>query len=321
MSKIKFGLIGILIFAGGLSIAAYPGSNVRFSYDVDKTSGVKKSFSDSIDRMKRIVDKRPYQLRHINDSIRETIEAAQLWVSGRDPEKALALARSAIKKYSDNIMAYLIAGELYEESGNIEEASEARLNFLKVSNRAPRLAVDIMTWQDRTNFYNYVAGRLEARGIRPPKPEGINSLPLIQRIAWEERNNLREIINVGLPFIVCAGLVFYFIRIVTGADLFLERPNRILLQFYFLLLGLYCLWIAHLFINLPVFIYPVEMEITLLFLAGTSVIAGSHLIQVILQRRKELADPEVMPCPHCGKAVSRIVQECPFCRGKIDVKD
>ncbi|MBI4971075.1 MAG: hypothetical protein HZC17_04465 [Candidatus Omnitrophica bacterium] len=284
--------------------------------DSDTRDRFEEALTQSIERLHILIQKNPTRLRDINSSIKETIQAAELAGEGRNLAKALALCQSAEKKYSDNVLAYLIASDIYDSMGNVLQANQARLNFLKKSSRAPWIAREAMSWENREAFFDYVTGKLKRYGIETPK--AATRIPLIEKMMWEKGNNLRDAISVTLPLIVFVGLALLLFRVMGGGDISIERKNRIVVQFYLLFVGLYLLWILHLFMNLAPIIDPAEMEIVIVFFAGIALIILLNLIGAMLERWRELSDPQAMECPHCRAIIAKIVAECPYCGKKVD---
>lgn len=315
MSRFKF---GIMILIGGLIIGSATLLYAqRFDANTDPASRdrFEEALSDSITRLERLIRRNPTRIHNINTSVKDTIRAAKILGDGGDTSKALSLVLGAEKKYSDNVLAYLIASEIYDEKGDTQKANQARIQFLKKSARAPWMARETMSWENRQAFFDYVSGKLKKSGIAPPKLS--TRTPLIQQVLWEKGNNLQEGISTALPILVCVGLVFYIFRIMLGYDISIERPNRIVLQFYCLLVALYLLWMLHLFMNLDPIIDPVEIEILAAFFGGTALILLVNLAEASYQRWKDLSDPESQECPHCHKIIARIVTECPYCGKKV----
>lgn len=315
MPQFKFGMI---ILIAGLIIGSASNLHAqRFDTDTNPSNRERfeEALSDSITRLERLIRRNPTRIRNINTSIKETIQAAKIYGEGGNSSKALSLVLSAQKKYSDNVLSYLIASELYDEKGETQKANQARIQFLKKCARAPWMARETMSWENRQAFFDYVAGKLRQSDIEPPKFK--TRTPLIQQVLWEKGNHLQEGISTALPILVCVGLVFYIFRIMLGYDVSIERPNRIALQFYCLIVALYLLWMLHLFMNLDPIIDPVEIEILAAFFGGSALILLMNLAEASYQRWKELRDPESQECPYCHKIIARIVTECPYCGKKV----
>ncbi len=290
--------------------------DVQVVTNADQERLFEEALSETIARLDNLLTHEPSRLRAINDSIENTIKAAKLMYQQRNPVQALKLLKSAQKSYSDNVIAYLLAGEAYVMSGNISKANHERVEFLKKASRAPWIARKTMSWENRKIISEYVASQLKASGVTPPKVTGLQQIPMIQKLVWEDTNLLREVIVVGLPILVCAGFLFYLWKIMTGSDIMIGTANRMTLEFYLLIVGLYILWILHLFANIPRIMDPPELEILTFLVLGTILILSVHGYEIFINRYKELHDPMLRKCPKCKAMIGRITSECPHCKHK-----
>ncbi len=291
-------------------------------FDVSDTVTQKQYFDrilrQSVERLQVASVKRSIQLKKVNQSIANTVSAAQYFFNDENLELAKEDIEKAQSQYDDNVVAHLLASEIYQRLGDEELANEARLSFLKRSSKMPWIARDVFNSESRKFVYDYVASYLREYGYEVPKARGINQVPLIQQLSLREGSILTEMISLGLPMIVCIGLVFFMWRSMTGSDIWFGFWNKILIQSYIVFVFTYIIWIAHLFLQVPIFFKPVEYEILIVLLGGISIIVVEKLVRKTIERKRILSDPALRACPHCREIIPKLDLICSSCGKKIE---
>ncbi len=301
------------IALGNLGSAEQPPEKSEESLSAFQTALMK-----TIAKQKQLLENRSYRLRAVNDSIRKTLQAVEVLTNEHGYQKAEALLLEAKHDFPDHIMPYLLLADIYEKQDRIPESNEAFQQFLIKGEKAAQISRDIMDWETRVAFANYVQSKLLSRGIQPHKPKGLHTLPLLARLRWEKGSLLRELVAAGLPLIILLGVPLGMLyRFAFPSEFQNARVERLLIAFYFLCVATYLIWLGHLFLNLPALIQPEELEVAAILIAGTLLLIAFHFKLANEERKEALEDPLSFRCPACKKLIPKLSAVCPACEAKL----
>ncbi|PIQ85654.1 MAG: hypothetical protein COV74_08120 [Candidatus Omnitrophica bacterium CG11_big_fil_rev_8_21_14_0_20_45_26] len=272
----------------------------------------------SLTRMQTVFDQKKYKLKAMNDSMKRTLEAAETLINTGDYDFAQMKLREALGIYHDNVLAELMLADILQARGKRKEAAQTYLTFLKKAEQASQLTQDILNFESRVVINEYIRRQLKTQNIQMPKAKGERSLSLNKRLAWQKDSPLRALLASALPLTVLIGIPFLIYGQATSS-FFLKKPTfkTLLVYFYLAVLFTYGVWIAHLFLKLPVLIEPVENEMLLWLGLGLMTALGRFIQIKILEGKRVKEDPLYMPCPHCKKLILRLAAVCPHCNQSL----
>lgn len=276
------------------------------------------TLAKSIAKLRATERSRKYQLKYMNDSIRFTLEAADLLMQQRSYQHAESLIQQALAAYPENIIARLILADIFETQNKQEEANRSYEQFLKDGEKESQLTNDVTDFETRKVFAEYVRRKLASQQIFPPKPKGYTFLPLALRLQTGEKSLLLGFVAAGIPVLMIVMTVIFIARKISN----LYEPrisyfDKMVFGTFTTLLLTYALWALHLFLNLPPIIKPVEYEILIVLCLGLAWVVVNLIREKRQKEDRYKNDPTLKKCPHCKRYTEKLMVICPNCNREI----
>ena len=276
------------------------------------------AISQSVQKLRGLAGGRAGRNTPRRRSIELTVQAVDLLAKSQNFPGAEALLSQAIEHDRHNLLALVILADVLDKQGKTDSANQRYREFLEELDKLSMLNRGVMDLASRYAFSHYVYRLLSDRGIDVPTPRMMERVPLMAKLSWEKTSFLRDLIATGLPIGVTLGLLLIIVRqifLINGPDPSIW--DNFMIRIYGVLVTGYLLWILHLFVNIPALIEPVEQEIMVVILAGFTIVVFLQIQTIRTERKRDLDDPSLMPCPHCKKLILKLAAICNHCQKKL----
>lgn len=258
-------------------------------------------------------------LKNFKESLALTVEGGRALLDQKNLREAKNRLEAAQKKYSDNPISWLLLGDLYDLEGEKGEAMHYYLGFWEHVSSKDRLGLVSLLFSesDKILVSKHVQDKLRSYGFQPPQNRRISDFSFFPKPKSNRLTFSTLLVAYLLPLLVVMGIPFLLLRRLLIEDTS-RRIDRIFYQAYFVLIGAYLIWLAHLFFNVPPVFKPAEWEVLAFIAAGGIFIAIAEHLRDFFGYRKEASESGTAFCPHCKKVTLKIVSICPFCNREIN---
>lgn len=253
-----------------------------------------------------------------NKSLELTVSAGDFLISKKNRNIPLDKALEATQIQPANLLANLIYADLLSRQNNHPAADTEYRLFLQSLQKPEdsKLRDSLFKINDILPILTHIDAQLKAHGEKSFEPKIFYNQLLKNNFQLQLKWLLENIIPYGLAVLILLGIPFFLFRKMTDTESSIPT-ERMFLQIYWTLIGGYVLWAAHTFLNLPTLFDPVELEIVLFILIGSALAVWWRIQIHTAEKKSEMNDPNIQPCPHCGKTTLKLVTVCPFCNKKI----
>ncbi len=131
---------------------------------------------------------------------------------------------------------------------------------------------------------------------------------------FREETPLDKTYTFAIPILFYLGLVYYTYKHITRRT---SAPlsNKWVYNFYCLVIFLYLLQIAHLFIP---YYKSIGTESSIILILGTVFILGGNYLEMVNSRKQAMNSTYAKVCPHCKAVIDKLCAICPRCNKKVN---
>lgn len=288
-------------------------------------AGEQKDYADTFGRilvsagirLQEAAQKRPLRLKHLNDSLSATAEAARGMASKRWPSEVEEILRRARQSYDGNSFALLLMAVLRDSEGDTAHANRLFEDFLMQSRTFTDFEKTFLTWDEFHKLRRIVFELLSSRGVEfSGREEQIQVQIPFESLMQYVRDPSREDRFWNLFFIgtIFLGIFLIFGAALMGVDLS-SFGARSFIYFYAVTWLCYVLWFLDLAIGLPwgmhrSWVVPALLSVTVILRMAQ----GSY---GYWRRKTEPMVEGYRRCPGCGAVIEKLRLECPKCRKEV----